>query len=574
MIAVAILPLVFMQSLAQAPPVAKVEGQVVSAMTGEPLKKASVRLQPNFARSSDGSQPTVYTMTTDAVGKFVIDGIAPGTYILSATRTGFVGGSYGAKSPGTNPTPLKLDSGQQLKDLTVTLTPQAMVFGRVVDEDGEAMPNARITTWRSGFQNGKKQLVQRGMAQSQADGTFVLGSLTGGRYFLSADAQNNTNFNTVEERGPRAGSGHDSYVTTYFPSALDTDAAAPLDLSAGSEMRGVEIRMRKSRVYEVSGTVVNSAGVSLRDEYLQLMLQPKGAQQDMFRFDQNHVAQVPPRTLKFQFKNVQPGVYVVRTQWATVTTRNADGDVVGQRQITGRMEITVGDRDLDNLTFAVTTGVDLSGQFIMEGTPQPQQPQTAAASNDQKPMVSLSPAQGPNMGNTNAQARDDGSFKIKGIDQDVYNVNVYGIPDTAYVKSISFGGTDITGKTLDLTSGSSAELKIVVSANGADVSGVVHNADGQPVPSARIQVVDDNKKIVKNATSDQNGNFKASGLAPGSYQVFVWESTGEGVIVDPDFRKAFESKVARIKVSEKSHESVDAKLISAADMEVELAKIR
>ncbi len=336
-------------------------------------------------------------------------------------------------------------------------------------------------------------------------------------------------------------------------------------------MRGVEIRMRKSRVYEVSGTVVNSAGVSLRDEYLQLMLQPKGAQQDMFRFDQNHVAQVPPRTLKFQFKNVQPGIYVVRTQWATVTTRNADGDVVGQRQITGRMEITVSDRDLDNLTFAVTSGVDISGQFIMEGTP-PQQQQAAASSNDQRQMVFLSPAQGPNMGNTNAQARDDGSFKIKGVDQDIFNVNVNGIPDTAYVKSISFGGTDITGKTLDLTSGSGGELRIVVSGNGADVSGVVHNSDGQAVPGARIQVVDDNKKIVKNATSDQNGNFKASGLAPGSYQVFVWESTGEGVIVDPDFRKAFESKAATIKLSEKSHETVDAKLISAADMEVEYAR--
>ncbi len=572
MIVIAILPLMLVQS--QAPPPARVEGQVISAATGEPLRKASVRLQPNFSRLPDGSQPTAYMMTSEEAGKFAIEGIAPGIYTLSATRTGFVAGSYGAKSAGMNPTPLKIDAGQQLKNLTITLTPQAMLFGRVVDEDGEAMPDARITTWRSGFQNGKKQLVQRGMAQAQADGTFVIGNLTGGRYFLSADAQINMNGNMQEVRGPSTGAGHDSYVTTYFPSALDTSGAAPLDLSAGSEMRGVEIRMRKSRVYEVSGTVVNSAGVSLRDEYLQLMLQPKGVQQDMFRFDQNHTAQVPPRTLKFQFKNVQPGTYVVRTQWATVTTRNADGDVIGQRQVTGRMEITVGDRDVDNLVFAVTSGVDLTGQFVMEGDAPPPQPQTGATPENPRMMVFLSPAQGPNMGNTNAQARDDGSFKIKGIDPDVFNVNVNGIPDMAYVKSISFGGTDITGKTLDLTSGAGGELKIVVSANGADASGVVHNADGQPVPSARIQVIDDNKKVAKGATSDQNGNFKVSGLAPGSYQVFVWESTGEGVIVDADFRKAFESKATTIKVTEKSHESVDAKLISAADMEVELAKIR
>ena len=141
-------------------------------------------------------------------------------------------------------------------------------------------------------------------------------------------------------------------------------------------------------------------------------------------------------------------------------------------------------------------------------------------------------------------------------------------------QQLKIGGQDITGKTLDLTSGVGGELQIIVSPNGADASGVVHNADGQAVPSARIQVVDDNKKVAKGATSDQNGNFKVSGLAPGSYQVFVWETTGEGVIVDPDFRKAFESKATTIKVTEKSHETVDAKLISAADMEVELAKIR
>ncbi len=156
----------------------------------------------------------------------------------------------------------------------------------------------------------------------------------------------------------------------------------------------------------------------------------------------------------------------------------------------------------------------------------------------------------------------------------MFTVNVNGLADGSYVKAIRFGGQDMTGKDLDLSSGAPGELEILISPNAADVSGAVHNADGQTVASVRVQVIDKDKKIAGAATTDQNGSFHITKLAPGEYQIFAWESTGEGVITDPDFRKAFDSQAAAIKLSEKSHESVDAKLIGLAAMEVELAKIR
>src|ERR1700729_3234791 len=107
MITAAIFSLVFMQSLAQPPPSAKVEGQIVNAATGEPLKKATIRLtgSPGFFGQSSG-QPAEYIATSEEGGKFVIERIPPGTYGLWATRTGFVAGSYGEKAG--MPTPLKL----------------------------------------------------------------------------------------------------------------------------------------------------------------------------------------------------------------------------------------------------------------------------------------------------------------------------------------------------------------------------------------------------------------------------------------------------------------------------------
>jgi hypothetical protein len=133
----------FAQTTAQP---ARIEGQIVSATTGEPLKKASVRLNPNFQPTPNGPTPTAYAIATEADGKFVFNDISPGTYTLSATRTGFVAQSYGSRTPGMNPTPLKLDAGQEMKGIAIKLTPQAMIYGRVVDEDGEPMSGVGIQT--------------------------------------------------------------------------------------------------------------------------------------------------------------------------------------------------------------------------------------------------------------------------------------------------------------------------------------------------------------------------------------------------------------------------------------------
>jgi uncharacterized surface anchored protein len=571
-------------ALAQAPPTpvqtARIEGQILNATTGEPLKKANVRLNPNFQAPPNGPAPTAYTISTEADGKFVIEDIAPGTYTLSATRTGFVAQSYGSRAPGMNATPLKLDVGQELKSIAINLTPQAMIYGRVVDEDGEPFAGVNIQAMRWTFSNGKKRLVPSGNGSSQADGTFVMGSLNGGRYFLSAERRD-FNMGGVEERSGTKGAGREAYVRTYFPSALDPESAAPIDLAAGSQMRGVEIHLRKARAFEIRGTVVNTVGGPLA-QYIGLMLSPKGSS-DLMSFNQGNTAQVPPKTGRFLFKNVSPGTYIIRTQYANIETRDSSGEITRIRQLVGRAEVTVGEHDVDNLVLSLGTGIEIPGKFITEGGPQqpPQQPPPsgrtagqAAPPNDSQPNIYLQVTQGVNYNSTFAQANDDGSFRLRGIEPDVFTVNINGFPDGSYVKSIKFGGQDITGKELDLSSGAGGELEILISPNAADVSGTVRNADGQPVASARVQVCDKDKKMAGAATTDQNGSFHITKLAPGEYQVFAWESTGEGVITDPDFRKAFDSQASIIKLSEKSHENVDAKLIGLAAMEVELAKIR
>ena len=123
--------------------------------------------------------------------------------------------------------------------------------------------------------------------------------------------------------------------------------------------------------------------------------------------------------------------------------------------------------------------------------------------------------------------------------------------------SVHFGGLRAVSE-VDFHVGAH-EIVGLVGPNGAGKTTIFNVISGMLPPTAgRIRLFEDD----------------ITGLAPGDYQVFAWESTGDGVITDPDFRKAFDGQATPIKLSEKSHQNLDAQLIPMAAMEVEAAKLR
>ena len=70
-----------------------IKGQVLNAVTGEPLRKARVELSKSEARQGPRERDV------DATGHFEFRGVEPGRYMLNASRTGFVTQSYGSRKP-------------------------------------------------------------------------------------------------------------------------------------------------------------------------------------------------------------------------------------------------------------------------------------------------------------------------------------------------------------------------------------------------------------------------------------------------------------------------------------------
>ncbi len=97
------------------------QGRVTNSLTGEPVKKATVRLAPRrvsgaviSAGGSNGLQG--YAATSEADGSFRFENLDPGEYTLSGRRAGFLNTNYGAKSPLQPGTTLALRPGQQMDE--------------------------------------------------------------------------------------------------------------------------------------------------------------------------------------------------------------------------------------------------------------------------------------------------------------------------------------------------------------------------------------------------------------------------------------------------------------------------
>jgi hypothetical protein len=121
---------------------------------------------------------------------------------------------------------------------------------------------------------------------------------------------------------------------------------------------------------------------------------------------------------------------------------------------------------------------------------------------------------------------------------------------------------------VDLTEGAPEDLTVTVSPYGGAIDGSVQNAKDESAPDVLVTLIPDvsHRSILwmfKTAQTDQNGHFTIRGVRPGEYKIYAWEMVESGVYQDPDFLKPYESAGDAVSIKERSHETVQLKLIQA-----------
>jgi protocatechuate 3,4-dioxygenase beta subunit len=547
-------------------------------MNGEAVRKATVRLQGSVLQP--GQLPSTYSETTDNEGKFVFEDVPAGRYTLSSEKPGFVTSRYGARSNTSPGTQLTLAAGMELKNLSIKMTPQGVIAGKVLDQDGDPVATAQVQVMRYSYVRGRKQLQQTGGATTNDLGEYRVGNLAPGRYYLSA-GDRRAALILAPDRAGRASAGQEGNITTFYPNGTDAASGVPVDVAAGGEMRGVDIRLRKAKVYTVRGKTADASGVPVqaivaftkKDESTGLPGVLNGGGLSQLRPDGT-----------FEFRNIVPGTYVLQVLQATVNG-------TPQSNVTGRLEVTVADANVDNLVLPMGSGPEITGTVSLEGGDiatllKPAQNTQGAAASPGNALAAFPPrfaltlndTGGFSLNTPNAQVKDDGTFRFNAVGTSKYLLNAVILPPGTYLKSARYGGQDVTHAPIDTTSGSGGRLDVVLSSKAADVAGSVQNDKGEALAGVIVTLwpkTPDGTPTggARQTNTDQNGGYRFQGLAPGAYYVAAWEELEPGLATSADFLGNFSGNASAIQLSEGGHENRDIKPVPSDKIAVEMAKL-
>lgn len=437
-----ILPLLAATAIAQTP----IDGDVVDALTGAPLAGALV--------SPLSIQPNVSTVASDAAGHFRLS--APPGFNLRVTHAGHLLCTFRASAG--NP--------------RIGLVPQAVIAGKLTDEDGFPVADADVNAMQYVMVDGQRRLRFTAGARSNDLGEFRIANLPAGRYYLRADP---LALRRWDER----------YVPEYYPGSLEPREDSIVEMHAGQERGGIDFRMTRCQGVTVAGRLVAPADVKQPPVFLKALNDGlvSGARADR---------QAPDGT--FLFRHVAPGEYKLYAQ--------STGPQVKAGDWLAEQPLHVGTEDLSRLRieYRQVQPADLRGTVVFEdGAPQPIE-------------IGLR----SDYGNvTAAHTEADGSFVVKGLIPGHYTVRVNG---RIYPESVQYGGAEVRQQGLDLGLDGPKPLTLRVLSVFGWARGAVLDAAGLPIANATIRIQPANGGREWAVSTNRQGEF-TQGLPPGDYRV-------------------------------------------------------
>jgi len=489
--------------------------------------------------AAGGSYPAV----TDASGNFVLESVNPGTYRLEAEHQGFIDAHFGDGN-GTS-LAIRLTPGQTLTDINIKLMPQAIITGRIVDEDGEVWTHSQVSLFRSIWEHGRRRL-QGFTSGNVNDGEFRIDKIPPGKYYLSAEPDAGWEL----RNRPRGKEAVLPRQITWYPSSVDSDGATPVTVGPGDRLSGLEIRLRRGSVYRVRGMLVGIGNI------------PAGSGP----FNQTGISAQPPdggangrngvihSDGSFEIPNVPPGTYEIRVRH-------------GMYSSLGSLKVQVEDRDIEDLSIQLMPPRSVKGMMqVEEKAPPP--------SGVRVHLVPFFPQM-----STYAVSRADGSFDFPLVGAERYRVKMYPGSSWLYLKEIRYGDTISTDETIDLR-GAAGDLVLTLSARGAYLTGKVSgtgdqkNLAGGNVSTPQV-VLAPNRAPGEGrlATFDQNGAFSLSDIAPGDYKLYAFEDVPDGAWEDSDFMKEVSGAGTDIHLAEGEVKSTEPPLVLKSAVAATLKKL-
>jgi hypothetical protein len=298
---------------------------------------------------------------------------------------------------------------------------------------------------------------------------------------------------------------------TFYPDSASKDQATPVELVAGQNLTGVDIRLARRRSVAISGNVRGIPERGTLNSFTTVLL---FSWENTDSFHMNRELPVEPNG-KFTIPGLTPGRYLVQARLHAPEDANLQSRAV---------EVHADSGDETGIALELARGEPVSGTVEFEG----EAVNAPAKPSAEKLTVRLEPGRGmaDSGGSNSAEVSESGAFQVPQVFPGKFRVRVMPMPENAYIKSVKLGGYEAPDGMVDLSDGvTGAGMQVTLSRNGGQFEGSVVDDDGKPLQGNLALVL-------LAATADDIGQqnfkpvepgqkFRYTGLRPGKYRLIA-----------------------------------------------------
>ncbi len=576
-----------------------IRGVVVDAATGQPLPRAQVNLVGRSGRAGGDSA------RTDAQGAFEFTKLPEGRYTLSVNRVLYTAATYPEPAPGSvRGKNLQVTEGQELERVLIPLHRTSAISGRVVDQFGDPVPNARIETICQREGDRRKRLMQSGGGMTNDIGEFRVARLQPGRcylmvtitqsrsgmdgpgglrFFSSSDGSSGAFIGAMTARaemltkmavaadsiGFEAGGGFTGPVqtSTFYPGVVALDQATPIDVVRGQSVANLEFTALDVPTTLVSGMVVDAKGLPVSNVSVTFMAKVQGVD-SMRSFRQSASTQADGLFTA----RLQPGEYRVDAVRMTFIDSSGSGRRGGVRMIRpdsdddnareeGSTTVMVSGETQSGITIALGTGAKLSGRLVFEG-------QGEVPTDFKSLAINMGPVEDGDDCRPSRPSRvaDDGTFEMKNI----FGTCLMRVGQSLgrwSLKAIRHRGTEITDRAIRFDNGIDVrDVQVVFTDRVSQITADVTDDRGAPATEGAALIFSEDQTRWRRGsryiqfTTVSQGRATLRSVLPGRYYVIGLEDLSFEEIHEPRFLEALTGDATRVTVTEGANSTVSLRL--------------
>lgn len=478
----------------------RLEGIVVNSLTGNPVPRALVHVSGR-------------ALLTGPEGDFVFDRLPAGTVQVQVAKPGYF--APGARTMTMGWPSATVTVGPDTEKIVVKLAPEAIITGRVTNQDDEPVEGASVQVLSYTSQNdGPQQLMPaRAAVRSDEDGNFRIAGLRAGRYYVAVRAGSVTR----SVLGAQTTQVNETYpLLLYYPGTEELSAATMVDLAPGQQME-TPFSLALRPAYKVAGTVATAS------EWKQVNapMIVDGTGQPLLT-----AGMFDPKSGEFEFRAVPAGTYTVRLS----------GTDEKKHTLFSNQKITISKAVLD-LKLSLRPGLDLpvavhseftkplpAGMNCMHSLPGGgmQRSDCSEFPAARLELIAVD-AVGLRFTTDYEPMRDAADLMVRGVLPGKYFVRAQTTMG-GYVQSARCGSQDLLREPLMVAEGGiAAPIEVVVRDDSARLRVTVHGSKpGQP---ATVLLFPEGALLLS-PTHRMSGVTETyfGPLAPGAYRVFAFDS--------------------------------------------------